>query len=263
MYRGHRGLVTGRTGPPWPGPWPAPARAPTRTGPRPDPYRPARGPCGRIVGMDNPQQPTAEPVHADRAYRSLSGIAAGVLLLALTGWIGGDALVRGEGLTPWVAFAGLLVLVPLIVAFTLRPAVFANDDRLRVRNPFRTIVLPWQTVADVRAGYSSEVLTEDGATYQLWAVPVSLRQRKTAARRQSRAAAGRDSDRTRPGGALAGGGAPHVAPGDRTIAELRELSEQAGHRPTAGGERRVRWAYEIAGPVVVGSVALVVLLAVG
>ncbi|WP_432072023.1 PH domain-containing protein [Streptomyces wuyuanensis] len=211
--------------------------------------------------MKSPQQPTAEPVYADRAYRSISGIAAGVLLLALTGWIGGDALVRGEGLTPWIALAGLLVLVPLIVAFTLRPAVFANEDRLRIRNPFRTIVLPWQTVSDVRAAYSSEVLTEDGAKYQLWAVPVSLRQRKTAARRRSRAAAG-DSSRIGPGGAPAGG-ASHVAPGDRTIAELRELSEQAAHRPTATGEPQVRWAYEIAGPVVVGALALVVLLAVG
>lgn len=211
--------------------------------------------------MKSPQQPTAEPVYADRAYRSLSGIAAGVLLLALTGWIGGDALVRGEGLTPWIALAGLLVLVPLIVAFTLRPAVFANDDRLRIRNPFRTIVLPWQTVSDVRAAYSSEVFTEDGAKYQLWAVPVSLRQRKTAARRRSRAAAG-DTPRIGPGGAPAGG-ASHVASGDRTIAELRELSEQAAHRPTAKGEPQVRWAYEIAGPVVVGALALVVLLAVG
>jgi hypothetical protein len=210
--------------------------------------------------MKSPQQPTAEPVYADRAYRSISGIAAGVLLLALTGWIGGDALVRGEGLTPWTAIAGLLVLVPLIVAFTLRPAVFANDDRLRIRNPFRTVVLPWQTVSDVRAAYSSEVLTEDGAKYQLWAVPVSLRQRKTAARRRSRAAAG-DSSRFGRGGAPAGGGS--VAPGDRTIAELRELSEQAAHRPTAKGEPQVRWAYEIAAPVVVGALALVVLLAVG
>ncbi|GFH35976.1 PH domain-containing protein [Streptomyces pacificus] len=186
-----------------------------------------------------------------------------MLLLALTGWIGGDALVRGEGLTPWVALAGLLVLVPLIVAFTLRPAVFADDDRLRVRNPFRTIVLPWQTVADVRAGYSSEVFTEDGATYQLWAVPVSLRQRKAAARRRSRAIAAGDPAATRPGGGGIARGTPHLASGDRTIAELRGLSEQSGHRPTAAGEPRVRWAYEIAGPVLVGAVALVVLLAVG
>ncbi|TFE48687.1 PH domain-containing protein [Streptomyces sp. ICN441] len=212
--------------------------------------------------MDSPEQPTAEPVHADRVYRSHSGIATGVLLLAFTGWIGGDALLRGAGLTPWVALAGLLVLVPLIVAFTLRPAVFANDDRLRIRNPFRTIVLPWRTVAEVRAAYSSEVLTEDGAKYQLWAVPVSLRQRKSAARRRSKAIAAGDPAATRPGGAAAGG-TPPVASGDRTIAELRGLSEQAGHRPAAAGEPRVRWAYEIAGPVVVGAVALVVLLAVG
>ncbi|TLQ44107.1 PH domain-containing protein [Streptomyces marianii] len=213
--------------------------------------------------MKSPEQPTAEPACADRAYRSLSGIAAGVLLLALTGLIGGDALVRGEGLTPWVALAGLLMLVPLIVAFTVRPAVFANDDRLRIRNPFRTIVLPWRTVAHVRAVYSSEVLTEDGTKYQLWAVPVSLRQRKAAARRRSRAAAADSGIGTGQGGVPAAGGASHMAPGGRTIAELRELSERAAHRPTATGEPQVRWAYEIVGPVLVGAVALLVLLAVG
>ncbi len=28
----------------------------------------------------------------------------------------------------------MIMLFPLVIAFTLRPAVFANDDRLRIRN---------------------------------------------------------------------------------------------------------------------------------
>ena len=76
----------------------------------------------------SPQSP--EPVSKDRVYRSPAGLAGGVLLLALALWLGIDAVVAGEGRTPWVALAALLFLVPLVAAYTVRPAVFANDDRL-------------------------------------------------------------------------------------------------------------------------------------
>ncbi|MGW7366832.1 PH domain-containing protein [Streptomyces sp. NPDC054841] len=218
--------------------------------------------------MTSPEQPPSEPAYADRVYRSPMALVGGVLLLALTFWIGGDAVIRGEGRTPWLGLTGLLVLVPMIVAFTLRPAVFAGEDRLRIRNPFRTITLPWASVADVRAGYSSEVTTQEGAKYQLWSVPVSLRQRKQAARRQALAARG-DRGRRAPVNAAVdpavgtdAGGAPWQAPADRTIAELRELAEHGATRPSAKGEPQVRWAYEILGPAVVGAVAFAVLLAV-
>ncbi|MFE3230348.1 PH domain-containing protein, partial [Nocardia sp. NPDC059228] len=92
--------------------------------------------------MTSPDQ-SPEPAYAERVFRSPAGIAGGVLLLALAAWMGIDALVRGHGSTPWFALAGLLLAVPLVVAFTMRPAVFADDDRLRIRNPFRTILLPW------------------------------------------------------------------------------------------------------------------------
>lgn len=96
------------------------------------------------------QQPTDEPVYAERVYRSSMGFVSGVLLLALTVWLCGDAVLRGSGSTPWIGLAVALCVVPLIVAFTLRPAVFANEDRMRVRNPFRIIELPWATVDAVR-----------------------------------------------------------------------------------------------------------------
>lgn len=124
-------------------------------------------------------------MYDDRVYRSSMSVVTGVLLLALTAWLCGDAVVRGAGNTPWIALAVALLVVPLIVAFTIRPAVFANDDRMRVRNPFRIIELPWAAVDAVRAGYSAEVLAE-GSKYQLWSVPVSLRERKRANRQFNR-----------------------------------------------------------------------------
>ncbi|MGW0550880.1 PH domain-containing protein [Streptomyces altiplanensis] len=214
-------------------------------------------------GTGNPGDPgrSDEPPYADRVFRSPSALAGGVLILLLAAWIGGDALVRGEGRTPWAAVAGLLFAVPLVVAFTLRPAVYANDDRLRIRNPFRTVTLPWGTVEGVRAGYSSEVFA-GGRKYQLWAVPVSLRQRKRVARQQARRATDDPYGRTSATADVTDA-RTRRAPADQTVDDLREQAERCGSRPTAQGEPAVRWAYEIIVPCVAGVIALAVLFATG
>ncbi|RMB87755.1 PH domain-containing protein [Streptomyces shenzhenensis] len=221
-----------------------------------------------------PPAPTAE----DRIHRSPAAIAGGVVMLAIILWLGFDALFNGHGRTPWLALAALILVVPLVVAFTLRPAVYVGEDRLRVRNPFRVITLPWGEIAALRSGYSNEVVAKSGTKYQLWAVPVSLRARKRAARRQARAeAAAHDGGRsggpgTRAGAGLGlgrgarGGGEPSVparAEADQIMEDLRETLERRGQEPSAQGEIAVRWAYEIAAPAVAGAVLLVILLAVG
>jgi hypothetical protein len=218
----------------------------------------------------SPAPDAPDPQFKDRVYRSPSGVAGGVLLLAIVGWLGIDALVTGDGRTPWVALATLILLVPLVVAFTLRPAVFANEVRLYIRNPFRVIVVPWGTVEGFRSGYSNEVLDKSGTKYQLWAVPVSLRARKRAARREAReeARGGRGESR---GGALGRRGGPSAAPGsssaraqtDQIMDELHELLEARGKDQRAQGDVSVRWAYEIVGPAVAGAVLLAILLAMG
>lgn len=202
------------------------------------------------------EQPTDEPAYDDRVYRSPMATVTGVVLLALLGWLCGDAVVRGSGNVPWIALAVALCLAPVIVAFTVRPAVFANDDRLRVRNPFRIIELPWAAVDTVRARFSAEVLAE-GATYQLWSVPVSLRERKKANRRQA--------------GRLGSGGSQARTPeeevrraaADTTVNELRELQERGASRPGAQGPVKVSWSYEVIAPAVIGALILIVLLATG
>ncbi|MFJ1899398.1 PH domain-containing protein [Streptomyces sp. NPDC088115] len=212
--------------------------------------------------MTSPKPP-AEPTYADRTFRSPAGLVGGALLLLLILWLGVDAAVRGEGRVPWLALAGLLTVVPLVVAFTLRPVVFANDRRIRIRNPFRTITLPWTDVANVRAGYSSELFTREGTKYQLWAVPVSLRQRKKAARRQTRQATDDPYGRT---SVTADVQATRslTAGADQTVVDLRELAERAGDKPVAGDvTASVRWAYEVIAPAAVGAILLVILGATG
>ncbi|MFD3700557.1 PH domain-containing protein [Streptomyces sp. NPDC058646] len=210
------------------------------------------------------QQPTGEPVYDDRVYRSSMGVVSGVLLLALLAWLCGDGVLRGSGDTPWISLAAALCLVPLIVAYTIRPAVFANDDRMRVRNPFRIIELPWGAVDAVRSGYSVEALAE-GSKYQLWAVPVSLRERKKVNRQQLKGlgrAGGRGADapEAKPAGAPA---EPQRATADRIAEELQALAERGASRPGAQGGVRVRWSFEVIAPAVVGAVLLTVLLATG
>ncbi|MGW6704602.1 PH domain-containing protein [Streptomyces sp. NPDC054956] len=212
------------------------------------------------------EQPTDEPAYADRVYRSPMATVSGVLMLALIAWLCGDTVVRGGGNSPWVALAVALFLVPLVVAFTIRPAVFANADRLRVRNPFRVIELPWAAVDSLRATFSAEVRAE-GAKYQLWSVPVSLRERKRANRAQQ-------GHPSRLGGLLGrsmstpGQGADQKdevprATADRTMEELRELHERGASRPGAQGSVKVTWSYEIIAPAVIGALILIVLLATG
>ncbi|MET9127368.1 PH domain-containing protein [Streptomyces sp. NPDC004528] len=203
-----------------------------------------------------PPPDASRPESPDRIYRSSAGIAGGVLLLAIMGWLGIDALVSGHGRTPWLALATMILLVPLVTAFTLRPAVYANEERLRVRNPFRVVVLPWTTIATLRSGYSNEAVTADGTRYQLWAIPVSLRSRKRAAKRQSRGATADSSGRVSPA-------APARAQTDRAMDDLRELAEAHPHVEGTQDTVSVRWAYEVIGPAVAGAVVLAILLAVG
>ncbi|MFD8721169.1 PH domain-containing protein [Streptomyces sp. NPDC059629] len=220
------------------------------------------------------------PLVKDRIYRSPQALIGGVLLLAIVGWLGIDALLRGHGHAPWLALAALILIVPLVVAFTLRPAVFAGEDRLRVRNPFRVITLPWGEVASFRSGYSNEVITKSGTKYQLWAIPVSLRGRKKAARRSAKAEAdarrGRTGSTGRGSGGIGGFGGgfgglrdaddaagPMRAETDKIMDDLREMLENRGPAESAQGEVTVRWAYEVAAPAVAGAVLLVILLLVG
>ncbi|WP_280887399.1 PH domain-containing protein [Streptomyces sp. LBL] len=229
-----------------------------------------------------PQSPAPQPPvpeNKDRVQRSHAGIAGGVLLLGIAGWLGIDAIVAGEGSTPWRALAALLFLVPLVIAFTLRPAVYVGDDRLRIRNPFRIILLPWGQVEAMRSGYSNEVFTKAGAKFQLWAVPVSLRARNKAARRSARQTAQGGGSGVGGGGrgGLGGGlgargglsgarGAvsdgPVRAESDQVMDDLRQVLEARGAAKSAQGEVVVRWAYEILAPAAAGAVLLAILMAI-
>ncbi|WP_099899711.1 PH domain-containing protein [Streptomyces sp. TLI_171] len=213
----------------------------------------------------DPGSAAEEPQYADRVYRSVPGLIAGVMLLAIAGWLIVDAVLSGTGATPWVALAAAPVFAFPVAAYTLRPAVMANDRRLIVRNPLRTIVAPWSTVEGLKAGYSVELFA-GGRKFQVWAVPVSLRQRKRATRRASRAAA--DGDPGLPSTRRPAARAhrqddldPTRAWSDAVVASLAEQAERNAHKPAATGELRVSWSWWIIVPTAVGLVALLTVIA--
>ncbi|MFJ8271703.1 PH domain-containing protein [Streptomyces sp. NPDC094154] len=223
------------------------------------------------MSTSDPQSPlpAAQPASTDRVFRSPVGIATGVVLLAVVLGLCLSAVVSAEGGMPWKALAWMLLLIPLVIAFTLRPAVFANDHRLRIRNPFRTITLPWGAVSGLRAGHSNEVFDQIGTKYQLWAIPVSARGLKRASRERVRMV----ESSMNPGGpvldrrGLFDAGRPdrpnaeaeRLRPrSDRTMESLRALQEAGAMAKEGQGQPKVRWAYEILGPAAAGLVLIAV-----
>jgi hypothetical protein len=227
---------------------------------------------------DTPPRDHTAPTFQDKVYRSGGGIAGGVLLLALLFWLCIDAMVRGAGTAPGLAAAVLVLGVPLITAFTLWPQVRAGADRLLVRNPFRTIETRWDGVESLTAALSVE-LRAGGHKFVIWALPVSLRQRKRANRRAmidtgdrgtiSNAPRTSTARQPRPGlfGApTASSSEPTEAYADKAVGELNERA--AAYRealtPDAGApEVRVSWTWWIIAPMAAGALALIILLAIG
>ncbi|MFE5211397.1 PH domain-containing protein [Streptomyces sp. NPDC056600] len=217
--------------------------------------------------------PTA-PTSPDTVYRSPMALAGGVLTLLVVGGLSVDAFLHGSTRAVWTAVGVLLLVVPVVVAFTFRPAVLANEERLAVRNPLRMITLPWGQIAGFRSGLSHEVFTEDGRKFELWALPVSLRDRRKALRKAQTAERPGGRDRGR-GAAPAGLGSPGAAgPGgvvdepprrgtDQIVGDLRERWERQVKVSTAQGEVTVRWAYELIAPVAAGLIVLIALQVTG
>ncbi|MBP0454877.1 MULTISPECIES: PH domain-containing protein [unclassified Kitasatospora] len=218
--------------------------------------KPHQGPAGS----------DGEPVYADRVYRSIPGVISGVLLLAVAGWLIGDAALNGTGKTPYVALAAVPVFAFPVIAYTLRPAVLANDRRLVVRNPLRTITAPWASVDALRAGYSVELLA-DGRKFQVWAVPVSLRQRKRANRAQQRGGGVEHTSRLgmvvgrQPVPEVLGSPDSTRAWSDQVVAVLQEMAERNASSPDAAGPVTVRWCWWIIAPTLAGLVALIAAIA--
>ena len=186
------------------------------------------------------------------AYRSKSALITGGLLLAVALWMLIDTAVRGEGRTIAITVTVLLFAAVLVVALTFRGAVFAGPRELVVRNPFRTVTVPWGEIEEIRSEYSVEVRTRAAGSFHLWAVPVSLRERKRAARGAARSMAESPFGGVRE--------APGLAFADRVTADLKGMTDQFAKSST--GEVRVRWSWEVIGALLLTAAAAAVAITV-
>lgn len=122
--------------------------------------------------------PTGAPGPADKptVYRGPGAVIGGgiVLLFCLGGSI--DLMVE-EGRADLIGAAVMLVVAALAFAYGVYPAAFSGEEALVVRNPLRTITLPWAVVTKLSAQLSFVAHTAT-RKFTVWAVPVSLRERR-------------------------------------------------------------------------------------
>lgn len=181
-------------------------------------------------------------------YRSKPAMFTGVVLVAVGLWLIADTAVRGTGADTVTVIGSVLAVGAIVVALTLRAVVHAGPDKLVIRNPFRTVDIPWGAVQNVKAEYSLEVKADD-RSFHIWAVPVSLRERKRALRVNARSAAEDPYGR----GTTA---APQAAAADHAVADIRGMAEQFGK--TSTGPVRVVWCWPVFAALAAGAVLIAV-----
>lgn len=117
-------------------------------------------------------------------YRGPAALIGGALVVLFCGFGAIDLLIE-SGTQDLVAAAVLALVAVLAGLYGVYPAAFAWNDRLVVRNPFRTIELPWEAVTDLSARLSFMAHTES-RRFTVWAIPVSLRERRRSERHRLR-----------------------------------------------------------------------------
>lgn len=122
----------------------------------------------------------SRPAEKPTVYRGPAALIGGALVVLFCGFGSIDLIVE-SGRKDLVGSAVLMMVAVLAALFGVYPAAFAWTDRLVVRNPFRTIELPWTVVTELSARLSFIAYTET-ERYTVWAIPVSLRERRRSDR---------------------------------------------------------------------------------
>lgn len=127
---------------------------------------------------------TRPPDEKPTVYRGAAALIGGALV-ALFCAFGSIDLMAESGTRNLIGSAILMLVAVLAAIFGVYPAAFSWSDRLVVRNPFRTIDLPWEAVTDLTARLSFVAHTET-KHFTVWAIPVSLRDRRRSERHKVR-----------------------------------------------------------------------------
>jgi hypothetical protein len=182
--------------------------------------------------MTTPTGPASGSADKPTAYRGPGAVfGGGVVLLFCLG--GGLDLLVEEGTADMPGAAVMFLVAALAFAYGVYPAAFSGPDELVVRNPLRTITMPWSIVTRLSAQLSFIAFTTT-QRYTVWAVPVSIRDRRKAERARLRASGRqRDKDQHRISAAFSYGqtrptGAADIdklSYGDQAISEMNARRE--------------------------------------
>ena len=126
------------------------------------------------------RQPTEKPT----VYRGPGAVLGGAVVFLFCIGGGLDLLIE-EGTVDMPGAAVMFLVAALAFAYGIYPAVFSGEDALVVRNPLRTITIPWGVVTRLAAQLSFIAFTTT-QRYTVWAVPVSIRDRRKAERTRLR-----------------------------------------------------------------------------
>jgi hypothetical protein len=237
--------------------------------------------------LKSPSADLAATGEKPTAYRTLGALTSGVLMIVF-GLAGVIAFGFGSEKHPLAASISAALAVAGFVG-GLYPAAFSYSDRLVVRNPFRTIVLAWPNVGSVVARLSLIVTAEEdgadgtrraGKSFTVWAIPVSLRERRkfdrsaakvmrasrTDAMRMAKFATNTDSmvHGGRGSGLMRGvQGVDAIETQAFADQAVREMRDRKDHYREAGGDgsavaSQVRWTWWTLAPVVLVAVLIVV-----
>ena len=178
-----------------------------------------------------------EPAEKPTVYRGPGAVVGGAVVLLFC--VGGavDLMVE-EGTADLPGAAVLLLVASLAFAYGVYPAALSGRDTLVVRNPLRTIRLSWGAVTRMTAQLSFIAFTAR-TKYTVWAVPVSLRDRRKAERNRLKDLARQRRDDRR-GGPRFGGADSFGTPRSHPGSEIERLS-YADQAMIEMGARREAW----------------------
>ena len=142
--------------------------------------------------MTTPPGPLPGPAEKPTVYRGTGAVFGGALVLLFCLGGGIDLLIE-EGTVDLPGVSVMFLVAALAFAYGVYPAAFSGPDALVVRNPLRTITIPWGIVTKLSAQLSFIAFTTT-QRYTVWAVPVSIRDRRKAERARLREV-GRQRDR--------------------------------------------------------------------
>ncbi|MCW2916745.1 MAG: hypothetical protein JWN52_4813 [Actinomycetia bacterium] len=173
-----------------------------------------------------------------RIFRSTAARVGGWLWMAFAAANLADIAVRGRDLASVIAAAVLLLGCGIAYVIGLRPRIVADENGVRLHNPLRDVVVPWQAVQKITASDSIRIIYTgpDGEQREArsWVLQTSPRARVKAEQRAKRS----------PDDELAQY-VKNRTPADFAVEQLTELAE--AHSRGAGRDARTA-AVEGAGP---------------